>query len=122
MTEVPEIYALRCNHGDIIGAMSRDLDYFTSLFVETGFIRSSNANNIMGVLGISAAEKAGRLLESFLAQISESSPPDIRKQKFDKFVDMLKREASTEDLGNRLQQSYGMISFLKSSLLLFLNG
>ena len=59
MTEVPEIYALQRNHDDIVGAMSHDLDYFKRMFVQAGFIRSSNTSNIMGLLGVSASEKAG---------------------------------------------------------------
>ena len=52
MTEVPEIYALRRNHDDIVGAMSHDLDYFKRMFVQAGFIRSPNASDIMGLLGV----------------------------------------------------------------------
>ena len=43
-------YALRRNHDDIVGAMSHDLDYFKRMFVQAGFIRSSNASGIMGLL------------------------------------------------------------------------
>ena len=96
--EVPEINALRRNHDDIVGAMSHDLDYFKRVFVQAGFIRSSNASGIMGLLGVSASEKAGQLLESLLTQISESTPQGTRQQKFHKFVEMLMREASTEDV------------------------
>ena len=110
MAEVPEIYALRRNHDDIVGAMSRDLDYFRRLFVQEGFIRSYNASNIMGLLGISASEKADRLLDSFLAQISESVPQETRQNKFQNLVEIMKREATTEDLGNRILHSYGMHS------------
>ncbi|CAI8032677.1 hypothetical protein GBAR_LOCUS18448, partial [Geodia barretti] len=106
MTEVPEIYALRRNHDDIVGAMSHDLDYFKRMFVQAGFIRSPNASDIMGLLGVPASEKAGQLLESLLTQISESTPQETRQQKFHKFVQMLMREASTEDLGNRILHSY----------------
>ena len=108
MTEVPEIYALRRNHDDIVGAMSHDLDYFKRMFVQAGFIRSPNASDIMGLLGVPASEKAGQLLESLLTQISESTPQETRQQKFHKSVQMLMREASTEDLGNRILHSYGM--------------
>ena len=107
MAEVPEINALRRNHDDIVGAMSHDLDYFKRVFVQAGFIRSSNASGIMGLLGVSASEKAGQLLESLLTQISQSTPQETRKQKFHKFVEMLMREASTEDV-NRILHSYGM--------------
>ena len=85
-----------------------DLDYFKRMFVQAGFIRSSNASDIMGLLGVSASEKAGQLLESLLTQISESTPQETRQQKFHKFVEMLMREASTEDVGNRILHSYGM--------------
>ena len=101
-------YALRRNHDDIVGAMSHDLDYFKRVFVQAGFIRSSNASGIMGLLGVSASEKAGQLLESLLTQISESTPQGTRQPKFHKFVEMLMREASTEDVGNRILHSYGM--------------
>ena len=50
MTEVPEIYALRRNHDDIVGAMSHNLDYFKRRFVQGGFIRPSDASDIMGRL------------------------------------------------------------------------
>ena len=90
------------------GAMTHDLDYFKRVFVQAGFIRSSNASGIMGLLGVSASEKAGQLLESLLTQISESTPQETRQQKFHKFVEMLMREASTEDVGNRILHSYGM--------------
>ena len=100
---------MRRNHDDIVGAMSHDLDFFKRMFVQAGFIRSSNASGIMGLYTRgSASEKSGQLLESLLTQISESTPQETRQQKFHKFVEMLMREASTEDVGNRILHSYGM--------------
>ncbi|CAI8024810.1 hypothetical protein GBAR_LOCUS14377 [Geodia barretti] len=66
--------------------MSHDLDYFKRMFVQAGFIRSSNASGILGLLG------------------------ETRQQKFHKFVEMLMREASTEDLGNRILHSYVVVN------------
>ena len=70
------------------------------MFVQAGFIRSSNTSGIVG-LGVSASEKA-------LTQISESTPQGTQQQKFQEFVEVLMREASAEDLGNRILHSYCM--------------
>ena len=73
----PEINALRRNHDDIVGAMSHDLDFFKRVFVQAGFIRSSNASGLMGLLGVSASEKSGQLLESLLTQISGNAAAEV---------------------------------------------
>lgn len=98
---------MRVNHREIVETISRDLNYFKLHFVQAGFIRSSKANNILSTLGISSLDKAGQLFHSFQT-ILETSQSDMKCGHFRKFVEMLEKEASMEELGKRIWHCYGI--------------
>lgn len=90
---------------DIISAISRDLGGFKEGFVQEGFITSTAAGGIMGIMGVPNNDKASQLFQSLEGQLNSSRDP---QNIFECFVGMLVADKANEELAIRIMENYGM--------------
>lgn len=83
--------------------ISVDLNYFTSKFVEKGFIARAVSDDITAMYGVGAREKASSLLQKILVNLKISQN---KQQWFLGFVAIFSGEVAYSGLANTLMIAY----------------
>ena len=103
-SESEEITALTknlCRITDTV-TVGRSLQWFANQLIEKGFITRQTAQGILGIDGITPAEKAGKLMDSVFAQINGSS--DRKRDWFNDFVDIFSHDRAYTGLVEGLKK------------------
>ena len=103
--EPPEITALNDNSSDIEGAVNNNLPSFANDLVRKGFIARDVAWGIVGMLGVTEAQKVGKLMGKVHAKINGAKDQAGRRAWFDSFVDIFSHSKAYEQLVRNLRAS-----------------
>ena len=89
------INAINSNIGIFTEAISHDLSYFSSMFIQSGFVTQTSKTGIFSKAGISDSDKASQLLDVVITSYKITP----QKQEWvNKFVAVFSSQPAYEDL------------------------